>query len=216
MSMNATGRSAGNRMTGGDVIPKGYKAGQMQQFTPEQMQLFQQMFGQVGQGSFLSKLAGGDQGAFEQLEAPAMKQFQELQGQTASRFSGAGMGARRSSGFQNAMGQQTMDFAQQLQSQRLGLQSQALQDLKGISGDLLNQQPYERFMIKKQQKEPMWKSLVQGGLTAAGAVAGGIYGGPMGAAAGGQLGSTLGSGFTGRGGGGSYEGIASLPTSWRQ
>src|SRR5882672_46659 len=84
----------------GDSIPKGYKKGTIQQFTPEQMDLFRSLFGHTGQDSFLSKLAGGDEEAFGQVEAPAMRQFQGLQGQLASRFSGMGMGARRSSGFQ--------------------------------------------------------------------------------------------------------------------
>ena len=86
---------------GGNKIPKGYEQGTLQQFTPEQMNLFKSMFGQVGPDSFLGKLAGGDQSMFEQMEAPAMRQFQGLQGQLASRFSGMGMGSRRGSGFQN-------------------------------------------------------------------------------------------------------------------
>jgi hypothetical protein len=70
--------------TGGNIIPKGYKQGQMQQFTPEQMQLFQQMFAQVSPDSYLSKLAGGDESLFQEMEAPAMRQFQGLQGDLAS------------------------------------------------------------------------------------------------------------------------------------
>ena len=117
----------------------------MQQFTPEQMKLFQSMFGQLGPDSFLGKLASGDQSQFEQLEAPAWRQFQEAQGGLASRFSGAGMGGRHSSGFQNAANQQSMDFASQLQSQRMGLQQQALQSLMGMSNQLLQQRPYEQL-----------------------------------------------------------------------
>lgn len=127
----------------------GYRPASLQQFTPEQMQLFQSLFGQVGPDSFLGKLAGGDQSQFEQLEAPALKQFQELQGGIASRFSGMGSGARRSSGFQNTMNQATSDFAGQLQSQRLGLQQQAIRDLMDMSNQLLGQRPYENSLIKK-------------------------------------------------------------------
>ncbi len=64
---------------GGSKIPKGYEQGSMQQFTPEQMNLFKSLFGQVGPDSFTSRLAGGDQSMFEQMEAPAMRQFQGLQ-----------------------------------------------------------------------------------------------------------------------------------------
>ena len=159
--MVPTGRNVGNKMTGmNDIIPKGYRMGQVQQFSPEQMQLFQQMFGHVGPNSFLSRLAGGDQSQFEELEAPAMRQFQGLQGQLASRFSGFGMGGRRSSGFQNSMNQATSDFAQDLQAQRMGLQRQAIQDLQGMSGMLFNQKPFERQLIKKQM--PFWKQLLLG------------------------------------------------------
>ena len=134
----------------GNKIPHGYKSGQIQQFTPEQMGLFQQMFGQVGPDSYLSKLAGGDQDTFNQIEAPAMRQFGELQGNIASRFSGMGGGARRSSGFQNTMNQAGSDFAQQLQSNRQSMRQQAIRELMGLSGQLLGQRPYEQFLTKKQ------------------------------------------------------------------
>jgi hypothetical protein len=167
----ATGANIGNRATGmqKDIIPKGYQKGQLSQFTPEQMQLFQSLFGQIGPNSFLSKLASGDQSQFEQLEAPALKQFGALQGQIASRFSGMGSGARHSSGFQNATNQAASDFSQQLQSQRMGLQRQALMDLMGISESLLSQRPYEKFLTEKQV--PFWQKLLEGGL---GGLAGGF------------------------------------------
>jgi len=137
-------------VSGGNKIPSGYKAGRMQQFTPEQMQLFQSLFSQLGPDSYLSKLAGGDEGTFEQIEAPAMRQFSGLQGNLASRFSGMGMGGRRSSGFQNTATQASSDFAQDLQSRRQGLQRQALQDLMGMSNNLLGQRPYEQFLTPKK------------------------------------------------------------------
>lgn len=179
MSMLATGANTGNRMT--PSLQRGKSKGnltpfQMQQFTPEQMQLFQQMFSQVGPESYLSKLAGGDESAFQQLEAPALKQFGQLQSGLASRFSGMGSGARRSSGFQNVMGEATSDFAQQLQSQRMGLQRQAMQDLMGMSESLLGQRPYDQFVSEKAM--PFWKRLL-GGL-AGPATQGAIMGGTMG------------------------------------
>lgn len=141
----------------GNKIPSGYKAGQLQQFTPEQMQLFGQLFSHVSPDSFTGRLASGDQDIFNQLEAPALKQFGALQGNIASRFSGQGMGARRSSGFQNSMGQAGSDFAQQLQANRIGLQQQAIQDLMGMGNTLLSQRPYENFLVQKQQSTPFWK-----------------------------------------------------------
>lgn len=166
-SMSGFGGMGGAQMRSGlgqmgNQVPKGYKSGQLQQFTPEQMQLFSQLFGQVGPDSFLSKLAGGDQSMFEQMEAPALKQFSELQGGLASRFSGMGSGARRSSGFQNTMNQASSDFASQLQSNRQNLQRQALMDLMGISSQLLGQKPYEQFLVEKPQKQNIWGNIAGG------------------------------------------------------
>lgn len=149
----ATGTMAGNK------VPKGYEVGRIQQFTPEQMRLFQSLFGHLGGDSFLSKLAGGDESTFAQMEAPALKQFSGLQGNLASRFSGMGMGARRSSGFQNTSNQAASDFAQSLQSRRQDLQRQAIGDIMGFGNSLLNQKPYENFMTKK----PDFLSQIMGG-----------------------------------------------------
>lgn len=177
MPTNATGYGFGSKMTGGDKVPKGFNKGQLQQFTPEQMQLFQSMFGRLGPDSYLSKLASGDQSQFEQLEAPALRQLGGLQGGLASRFSGMGTGARRSSGHQLAQGQLAADFSQQLQSQRMALQRQAMQDLMGFSNDLLNQRPYDRFITEKPVS--FWKRLLEG--TAGGAA--GAFGSGLGGAA---------------------------------
>jgi len=145
----------------GDIIPKGYRSGQMQKFTPEQMQLFQQMFGDVGSDSYLSRLAGGDQSLFQEMEAPALRQFGELQGGLASRFSGMGLGARNSSGFQNTMNQATSSFAQDLAGKRQDLQRQAMMDLASLRSNLLSQSPYERFLTKKApKKKSFWESLL--------------------------------------------------------
>ncbi len=183
-----------------EKIPSGYKKGSMQQFTPEQMQLFQQMFGHLGPESFLSKLAGGDQETFGQIEAPALKQFSALQGQLGSRFSGmGGTGARRSSGFQNTGNAAASDFAQQLQSQRQTLQQQALQDLMGFSNQLLGQKPYENYLIEKQKKSSGLGGLIGAGV---GGLGGFFAGGPAGALTGASLGYNVGNSFGGGGGGG--------------
>ena len=136
--------------------PRGYQTGFLQQFSPEQMQLFQQMFGQVGPESFLSKLAAGGDENFEEMEAPAWRNFNQAQGQIASRFSGMGGGqgqrmlsTQKSSGFRNTMGQLGSEFAQDLASKRMGLQQQAVKDLMGLSSDLLGQRPYDQFMAQK-------------------------------------------------------------------
>lgn len=151
-----TGAGSMKNSTGAfkEKIPKGYNAGTIQQYDPNQLRLFEQLFSHLGPESYLSKLAGGDQSAFEEIEAPALRQFNQLQGNIASRFSGGGGGpgalsSRRSSGFQNELGQQTSNFAQQLQAQRQGLQRQAINDLFGMSSQLLGQRPYERTLTEK-------------------------------------------------------------------
>ena len=175
-----------------EKIPSGYKKGMMQQFTPEQMQLFQQLFGHVGPESYLSRLAGGDQSLFGEIEAPALKQFGQLQGQLGSRFSGMGTGGQKSSGFQNTMNAAAQDFAGQLQSQRQSLQQQALQDLMGFSNQLLGQKPYEQFLTQKQHQGSGFGGLLGGAL---GGLGGFFAGGPAGALQGANLGYGMGSQF---------------------
>jgi hypothetical protein len=192
-----TGANVGKTSTGkwaGDKAPPGQGIAQIQQFTPEQLQLFQQLFQHAGPDSYLSKLAGGDQSTFDQIEAPALRQFGALQGNIASRFSaGGGQGSlsnRRSSGFQNTLGAETSNFSQQLQSNRQALQRQAIQDLQGLSNSLLGQRPYERQFYEKPQTN--WGGLAGAGI---GGIGGFLAGGPMGAMQGAQLGYNVGSAF---------------------
>lgn len=192
---NAAGQLMGSRnsTSRGDKIPKGFETAQLQQFTPEQLELFQSLFGQLGPESQLSRLAQGDEEIFNQIEAPAMRQFQALSGQNASRFSGAGMGARRGSGFQNQQNQYTSDFAMDLASRRQDLMRNARQDLFSMSQELLGQRPYYRDVVEKQQKEKSgWGGLIGAGL---GGVGGFFAGGPSGALTGASLGYKAGSAF---------------------
>lgn len=136
-----------------DKIPSGYRTGQLQQFTPQQLKLFKQMFSRLSPDSDLSRMAEGDEEFFDEMEAPAMRQFNQLQGGLASRFSNMGMGARRSSGFQNTSTAAASNFAQDLASKRQGLQRQAMMDLMGLSENLLAQRPNERFLVPKKQNQ---------------------------------------------------------------
>ena len=173
----------------------GYQKGKVNIYDPAQMGLYQQQFGVAAPDSYLSRLASGDPALMEEMERPSLQQFGELQGNIASRFSGMGMGGRRSSGFQNTMGQASSDFAQQLQSNRQNLQRQAIQDLMGYSNQILGQRPYETFRTEK--KQPWWKKLMGGGLQLACGALGGALGGPGGSALGSQLGQLAGSTFEG-------------------
>lgn len=192
--MNSMSRTSRNSFAKGDRIPKGFETAQLQQFTPEQMKLLEQMMGRVGNDSDLARLAEGDEETFNQIEAPAMRQFNELQGGLASRFSGMGMGARRSSGFQNTTTAASSNFAQDLASRRQDLMRQARNDLFDMSKQLLGQRPYSRGILEKQQKP---ESSGWGGLTGAGvgAIGGFFTGGPAGAITGANLGYKIGSSF---------------------
>lgn len=194
LAQTATGQNPNTSSTGSfkEKIPSGYKKGALQQFSPEQMQLFQQLFGHVGPESYLSRLSSGSPEAFQEIEEPALRQFGELQGNIASRFSGmGGLGARKSSGFQNTVNTAASNFAQNLQAQRQGIQRQALLDLMGISHELLGQRPYEQFLVQKQRK-PGFGGAIGAGL---GGIGGFLSGGPSGAMQGAQLGYGVGSSF---------------------
>lgn len=160
-----------------EKIPSGYKKYSSQQFTPEQLDLFRQLFSQIGPESDLFKLAGGDQGMFDEMEAPALRQFGELQGNLASRFSGMGMGGQKSSGFQNTMNSAAQDFAGQLQSNRQNLQRQAMTDLMGMSNSLLGQRPFETGLAEKPKSfGHEFGSSVMGGLgKGLGSLLGGLF-----------------------------------------
>lgn len=104
----------------------------------------------------LSGIASGDQSYFQQLEAPAMRQFGQMQSQIANRFSGMGTsGARHSSGFQNAQGGLAEDFAERLQSQRLGLQQSAWQQLLGMGQHLYDSDTFDTHFLPK--KKSFWE-----------------------------------------------------------
>lgn len=174
----------------GSKIPSGYKQFQVQKFTPEQMQQYQQLFGQVSPDSYLAKLAGGDQSAYEEMEAPAMRQFSALQGNISSRFSGMGTGGRKSSGFQNTMNTAANEFAQDLAGKRMEHRRNALMDLMNYSNMLMGQQPYETGLVQKPQQQSALNAFAGGvGGAIPGAVTGFLAGGPPGAAAGAATGA---------------------------
>lgn len=154
----------------------GYRQVSTPTLSPEQMQLFSQIFSGASPGiggglDFLSQLASGDQGMFQQLEAPALRQFGQLQGNIANRFSQMGSGARHSSGFQNVLSSAAGDLSENLQSNRLGLQNQAIRDLLGMGQTLLSTPLSEEQFIPK--KKPFWQELLLGAAPGIGESAGG-------------------------------------------
>lgn len=188
--MMSKGNSTGQMK---EKIPSGFKKATLQQMTPEQMQLLSQLFPFLGEGSDLQRLAGGDQSMFEEMEAPAWRQFQEAQGELGSRFSSMGMGAQKGSGFKNAANQQSSDFAMSLQSKRQELQRQALKDLFEMSHQLMGERPYENALVQKPQKGASGIGKVGGSIL--GGTAGFFTEGPTGVIPGAQAGSEIFSGF---------------------
>ncbi len=182
----------------GGKLPRGYSAGQMAKYTPEQLDLFKSLFSQVGPHSQLAQQAAGHGAGFEPFEEAGRRAFQEYSGQLGSRYSGMGLGARRGSAFKNEASQAAQDFALQLATQRQQLQRQAMQDLMEHSRMLLGQEPYERFLNEEEEKPaPKWHSFVKTGLPIAGSLIGGAFAGPGGAQLGGQLGNLQASALTG-------------------
>ena len=173
-----------------ESVPKGYKQFAINNYTPEQEQAFQGAGGLISPDSFTSRLARGDQSAFGEMEEPALRQFNDIQGGIASKFSGMGMGSRNSSGFQNSLTSAGQDFASQLQSKRMELRNNAIKDMMGMTSEFLGYRPQEKGLVQKPPKEKkQWGSMIGSGL---GAVVGGVYGGPAGAMAGSSIGGAAG------------------------
>lgn len=172
--------------------PENYSSYKINNYTDKQMQLHNQGYEYVDPNSYTAKLARGDQSAFAEMEKPALQQFNSIQGNIASRFSGMGMGSRNSSGFQNSMNSAAQDFAGQLQSKRADMRRQAIMDLMGLSNQILGQKPYEKGLVADAQQE---QKPAMGGWapvfgTAVGAIGGAYMGNPV---AGAQAGYALGS-----------------------
>ena len=132
----------------------GYDVTQIPNMPPELMQWLSQLVNGAQGGSLqglqhLQKLASGDQSTFEQIEAPAYEGFQKTLGQIGSRFSG--FGGRNSSAFQNAVSGAGSELAQNLASQRQGIQNTAIDKLLNFSQGLLNQKPYDTIAQPEQK-----------------------------------------------------------------
>jgi hypothetical protein len=190
----------------GERVPKGYSVGSLQNYDARQNKLYEGMYDAVNPESYTARLAGGDQSMFEQMEAPAHRQFNQLQGDISSRFSGAGMGSRGGSGFQNQITQGASDFSQDLQARRQELQRQAIMDLQGMKHSLLAERPYDRFLVEDQQEQQTgggWGGAAGGAVS--GAAAGSSIMPGWGTAIGAVIGGAAGY-FGGSSGGGSYGG----------
>jgi len=105
----------------------------------QQQDLFAQLLSGLGgaQGSgleWLQKMLSGEEGAFEDYEAPYQRQFeQETMPGIAERFAGMGTGgSQSSSAFNNSMAQAGGELSQNLAALRGGLQQNAMSLLQGM------------------------------------------------------------------------------------
>lgn len=159
------------------AVPTGYDLIKLPTLGPGQKRVYNQLQSTFGRGAkgldLFSRLAGGDTSGFEQLEKPAMRQLQEqILPQVAQRY--AGQGIRGSSGLQTSLSSAAEKFGESLQSQRLGIQQQALNQLLGLGQQLLGT-PTEQNVLMRQP-ESIWSQLLGslvGGL--APAATSGIY-----------------------------------------
>lgn len=144
----------------------GYQSIQTPTKNAQQMGLFDQLYGGSKNGidsalrGLTSQAQGGNEDYWSQLEAPARREFGQLQGNIASRFSRMGSGARRSSGHQNAQSGAATDFAERLGANRINLQKQAWDQLLGMGSHLFDSNLMETSLIPKKKK--WWESLGEG------------------------------------------------------
>jgi hypothetical protein len=187
------GRSLKRGGRAGEQIPSGYRVFNIEKMTPQQRQLLDQRMKELGPDSYLSRLASGDESFYDEMEAPAMQQNRDLQSGLSSRFSGS----TGPSGYGKSALERNL--SQDLRSQRLGMRSQALQSLQGMSSQLMQQRPYERGLVEKNQKpQSFGRAILPGAIGAIGTAVGAYAGGPSGAQAGGKVGTSLGSAIASR------------------
>ena len=116
---------------------------------PSRTALYEQLAGgatrALPQGfDFISRLLGGDESIFQELEAPALRQFQEqiIPG-LSERFTGMGLGAQGSSGYQQTLGAAGSRLAQDLAGQRAQYRMSALDRLLAQAGQTMQARPFD-------------------------------------------------------------------------
>lgn len=172
MAGMGTGKSSGLRGTG-------YKQVTTPTMSQGTMDLFNKLLGGSSEGissglSNLSKMASGDQSTFDQMEAPALRQFSGLQGNFSSKYAGGqGSSSLQNSRFQNAMGGANADFAERLSSNRMGMQQSAIEQLMHLAEHLLGTKTFESSLIPKK---PSLLSQILGGIGGLGGKVGGNIG----------------------------------------
>lgn len=117
--------------------------------TPGRAQLYEQLArgttSTLPRGfDFLSRLLSGDESIYRELEAPALRQFQEqIVPGLAERFTAMGQGAQGSSAYQQQLLQAGSRLAQDLAGQRAGYRMSALDRLLQQAGQTAQTSPYD-------------------------------------------------------------------------
>jgi len=142
--------------------PKGYSMFELPTMGKDQKQLYDYLKSQFlsrspGVYDQLSGLASGQGAAYDQLEAPTMRFYNEkLAPSIANRYGVEGAG--RSSGFQNSLAAGASNLAEGLQAQRAGIQQKAMSDILGMGNQLLGM-PTSEFGIT--EKPSFLKDLIK-------------------------------------------------------
>lgn len=158
-------------------LPKGFGIYSLPTMGGGQADIYNMLKGQFqgGAGDIyqnLLSMAKGDQGMFDKLEAPALRQFQQqIAPGIASRYAGSGISG--SSGMQNALASAGGNLAENLQSQRMNLMQQSMHDVMNLGHTLLGTQTQQFGLVQKQD---LLRELMQM-LGGAGSQAAGIFGG---------------------------------------
>ena len=107
-------------------------------------------------------IAAGDQDLFGQLEAPAMRQFQQqIAPGIANRYTGAGM--KGSSGFENALSSAGSNLAENLQGQRMKYQMSAMDRVMHLM-EMLTGMKTEQTGLSANSKGTDWGALTTSAL----------------------------------------------------
>lgn len=154
-------------------------------FDPEQENLLNQILGgiQPGIGSGIQNLQnilGGEQEQFEAFQRPARRYFEQQTLPTiAERFTGTfGEGSQRSSAFGQALGTAGRELEENLASQRIGMQGDALSQLMKLLGPALQPRRYQYTVPGSTGAlQQLLNAIAEG---AGGAIGGGIPGAAIG------------------------------------
>lgn len=152
-------------------IPQGYDTFNYETMGGGQKQLYDylqsMMMNQGGKGmQNLFGMAGGDQDLYSQLEAPAMRQFQQqIAPGIANRYTGSGL--KGSSGFENSLANAGSNLAENLQSQRMGYQQHAMDRVMELMERLTGMSTNQAGLVQKPQTDwaGMFSSLANTGLS---------------------------------------------------